>query len=77
MHTSNLYDNLNFKRMLIMATIMPEGENIQRAIKWISMSIEEDATQSIAKLVEKAVFKFDLSPVDSEFLIGFFRKRKA
>lgn len=60
-----------------MATIMPEGENIQKAIKWISANIEENADQPISKLVEKAVFKFDLSPVDSEFLIGFFRKRDA
>jgi hypothetical protein len=58
-----------------MATIMPEGENIQKAIKWVSSNIEEDPKQSIPKLVEKAVFKFDLSPVDTEFLIGFFRKR--
>jgi len=58
-----------------MATIMPEGENIQKAIKWVSVNIEENPNQSIPKLVEKAVFKFDLSPVDTEFLIGFFRKR--
>jgi len=25
--------------------------------------------------VEQAVFKFDLSPVDNEFLINFFKKR--
>jgi hypothetical protein len=58
-----------------MATIMPEGENIQKAIKWVSVNIEENPDQPIPKLVEKAVFKFDLSPVDTEFLIGFFRKR--
>jgi hypothetical protein len=59
------------------ATIMPEGEDIQKAIKWISMNLEEKSDQPLHKLVEKAVFKFDLSPVDTEFLIGFFKKMKA
>ncbi len=58
-----------------MATIMPDSDDVQRAIKWISQSLEEKPDQSVAKLVEQAVFKFDLSPVDSEFLIGFFKKR--
>jgi hypothetical protein len=60
-----------------MPTIMPEGENIRRAIKWISANFEENNKQSAAQLVEKAVFKFDLSPKDAEFLSGFFRHHKA
>ena len=60
-----------------MATIMPEGEEIQRAIKWVSENLEEKREQSLQKLVEKAVFKFDLSPVDAEFLASFFRNRKS
>jgi hypothetical protein len=60
-----------------MATIMPEGEEIQRAIKWVSQNLEEKKEQSLQKLVEKAVFKFDLSPVDTEFLMSFFKNRKS
>jgi len=60
-----------------MATVMPERENVQKAIKWISSNIEENENQSIPQLVEKAVFKFDLSPKDTEFLSSFFRNRKA
>ena len=60
-----------------MATIIPEGEEIQKAIKWVSMNLEEKSDQPLQKLVEKAVFKFDLSPVDTEFLLGFFKKMKA
>ena len=60
-----------------MPTIMPEGENIRRAIKWISANFEENEKQSIRQLVEKAVLKFDLSPKDTEFLSGFFRNHKA
>jgi hypothetical protein len=60
-----------------MATIMPEGEEIQKAIQWVSENLEEKREQSLQKLIEKAVFKFDLSPVDAEFLASFFRNRKS
>jgi len=60
-----------------MPTIIPEGENIKKAIKWISVNFEENENQSVAQLVEKAVFKFDLSPKDTEFLSRFFLNRKA
>lgn len=60
-----------------MSTIIPEGENIQRAIKWVSINFEENENQPVQQLVQKAVFKFDLSPKDAEFLAGFFRNHKA
>lgn len=60
-----------------MANIMPEGENIKKAIKWISGNLEEKDKQPLPILIEKAVFKFDLSPKDADFLTGFFGKRKA
>lgn len=56
-----------------MTTIMPESENVQKAIKWVSANLE-DGNQSLQKLVEKAVFKFDLSPKDTDFLNKFFRE---
>jgi hypothetical protein len=55
-----------------MATIMPESEHVQKAIKWVSANLEED-NQLLQKLIEKAVFKFDLSPKDTDFLTKFFR----
>lgn len=60
-----------------MSTIMPEGEDLQRAVKWISSNLEDNPNQALMPLVEKAVFKFDLSPKDSEFLMTFFRKSKS
>jgi hypothetical protein len=56
-----------------MPTIMPEAENVQKAIKWISANMEENDNQPLHKLIESAVFKFDLSPKDTDFLMGFFR----
>jgi hypothetical protein len=58
-----------------MATVMPDSEHVQKAIKWISANLEENDKQSMSSLIDKAVFKFDLSPKDTEFLMNFFRER--
>ncbi len=60
-----------------MSTIIPEGEDLHRAIKWISGHLQEEPEQPVKKLVQEAIFKFDLSPRDSEFLISFFSRHKA
>jgi len=59
-----------------MGTVMPEGEDLKKAIRWISTHQEETPGEPLQKLIEEAVFQFDLSPLDQEFLTGFFRKRK-
>lgn len=58
-----------------MSTMMPTGEDIRKAVKWISENLEASPGQSRIKLIEQAVFKFDLSPIDAEFLINFFCKK--
>ena len=60
-----------------MATIMPEGENVKKAVKWISAQLEEKNNEPLTVLIEDAVFKFDLSPKDGDFLTRFFGKRNA
>lgn len=57
-----------------MATVMPEGEAIRKAVKWISAAHEDKPDISFNKLINEAVIKFDLSPLDAEFLQGFFKK---
>jgi hypothetical protein len=59
-----------------MATIMPEGEAIRKAVKWISDNLLDDPNKSIPKLINDAVMRFDLSPKEAEFLTDFFRKGK-
>ncbi|MEN6440222.1 MAG: hypothetical protein ABFD97_16735 [Syntrophobacter sp.] len=59
-----------------MATVMPEGEAIRKALKWISAEIAEHPEKPVQKLVSEAIARFDLSPRDSEFLMGFYRKDK-
>lgn len=59
-----------------MHELLPEGEELRRAVKWISGNLEEDAGQPVMPLVQEAIFKYDLSPRDADFLIGFYSKKK-
>jgi ethanolamine utilization microcompartment shell protein EutS len=40
------------------------------------MNLEEKSDRPLQKPVETAVIKFDLSPVDTEFLIGFIKRNE-
>ena len=55
-------------------SIMPEGENVRKAIKWISdkKQYEPEDCGPIMSMIEKAAKRFDLSPKDEQFLIRFF-----
>ena len=54
-------------------SIQPEGEDLRKAIKWISEMRQEEPDKSLARLVEEAGAKFDLPPKDQEFLYRFIR----
>jgi len=56
-----------------MATILPEGEKIRQAVKWISAERLEDEKQSLSMLIGQAALKFNLSPKDEEYLNNFYR----
>ncbi|EHJ46910.1 hypothetical protein DFW101_0894 [Solidesulfovibrio carbinoliphilus subsp. oakridgensis] len=58
-----------------MATIMPQGELMRRAVKWIDEQRSETG-QSFSALIDKAAVNFNLSPKDAEFLTGFFKERE-
>ncbi len=57
-----------------MTTVMPEGEALRRAVKWISDEINDNPDKSVQKLVNEAVARFALSPKDTEFLMSFYKK---
>ena len=59
-----------------MHDLLPEGEDLRRAVKWVSASIQENPGHSLHKLVQEAIFKYDLSPKDAEFLSRFYRKEQ-
>ena len=57
-----------------MTTVQPEGEDIRKAVKWISDERQYGADKALIKLIEEAGLKFNLSPADQEYLINFFKK---
>lgn len=59
-----------------MSGLLPDGEDLRRAIKWMSAHLEENPDQPVQKLVQEATFTFDLSPRDADFLIEFYRQAK-
>jgi hypothetical protein len=56
-----------------MTTIQPEGENLRKAVKWISDERKYGPKKKTVKLIEEACLKFNLSPLDAEYLSKFVR----
>jgi hypothetical protein len=55
---------------------MAAGEAaIKQAVKWIDDQLREDPTASRLRLVEQASQRFDLSPVDTDFLMRHLAER--
>ena len=52
-------------------TIQPEGEDLRKAVKWISDERKYNPEAKPVKLVEEACLKFDLSPKDADYLTRF------
>lgn len=56
-------------------SILPEGEQLRRAIKWISDQRLDNPEAKLFRLIEEACLKFDLPPKDEEFLMHFFTEQ--
>ena len=48
--------------------IEPQGEDLRKAVKWISEERLENPNKKAPQLIEAACLKFNLSPKDAEFL---------
>lgn len=59
-----------------MSTILPEGERLRRAVKWISGQREEYPEVPVSRLVNEAIMRFDMNPKEANFLLNFYRKEK-
>lgn len=53
-------------------SILPEGEQLRKAIKWVSDKRLDNPAAGLSGLVQEACLKFDLSPKDTETLLNFF-----
>jgi hypothetical protein len=55
---------------------MSVGETpVKKAIAWLDEQLREHPGGDRAKLIEAAATRFDLSPLDSEFLYRFVAER--
>ncbi len=57
-----------------MSSIQPQGDNIRKAVKWISEERQAGTATANNRLVDQAAVKFNLSPNEVEFLIKFVKE---
>jgi hypothetical protein len=58
-----------------MTTILPEGEDLRKATRWISEERSAYPQKTAAELIEEACLQFDLSPMGAEFIQRFVREK--
>ena len=56
-----------------MNTIIPESQQLKRAVKWISEQLKDNEKLSKQKLINEAIARFDLNPKQSMFLLSFYK----
>jgi hypothetical protein len=66
----------NTERKDIMS-IQPEGEDLRKAVKWVSEERKFNPGKDLNQLVEAACLKFDLKPADADFLSRFVVENEA
>ena len=58
-----------------MSTVIPEGENIRKAIRWIDEAHQDSPDKKKIKLIDEAGMRFNLTPKDTDFLVRFYSKK--
>jgi hypothetical protein len=57
-------------------SIQPNGEDLRKAVKWISKERQFNPGKELTTLIEEACMKFDLSPKDADFLFRQLLEKK-
>ena len=57
-------------------TIHPKGEDLRKAVKWVSEERKFNTEKKLKVIIEEACMKFDLSPMDADFLLRTLREQK-
>jgi len=58
-------------------SIQPKGEDLRRAVKWVSDEREYNSEKEVKTIVQEACMKFDLSPKDADFLLRHLLENKS
>jgi len=48
--------------------VLPHGEQLRRALLWLGERRQEDPSVPRPKLIDEAAQRFDLSPMETDFL---------
>jgi hypothetical protein len=54
--------------------ILPHGDSLRRAMRWLDGEVKERPATPRGKLVDEAAARFDLSPLEVEFLLATWVK---
>jgi hypothetical protein len=57
-------------------TIQPKGEDLRKAVKWISEERKYNPEKKLKALIEEACLKFNLSPMNADFLLRKLLEQK-
>ncbi len=57
-------------------SIFPEGEDLRKAVQWISAERMGNPSSKIKALVEQASLQFNLSPKKTDFLLKYVKDKK-
>jgi hypothetical protein len=52
----------------VKSELMPEGEGLRNALRWLSAERLANPQSSRRKLLDEAGMRFDLTPAEAEFL---------
>jgi hypothetical protein len=54
--------------------VHPRGESLRHAMKWMSERRQHDAHAPRMKIIEEAALRFDLTPLDVDFLAAAWKE---
>jgi hypothetical protein len=57
-------------------SIQPKGEDLRKAVKWVSEERKYNKEKELKALIEEACLKFNLSPIDADFLLRTLLKEE-
>ena len=49
--------------------VLPHGEQLKRALRWLGERRAEEPAASRSRLIDEAAQRFDLTPAETEFLL--------
>jgi len=54
--------------------VPPQGEALRKAIRWVSDRRQLEPQAKLAQIIDEAALRFDLTPLETEFLWQALRK---